>query len=119
MMTCWLLPGSLTVVNCSSLYFWKAGTSSLIKFGVDEVKFLMSVLAVGQVRGPTCRAGEDGGLRSGWFLGKETCLRRHPRAERLVSSEFPPQRYHLTEIPKSGSWALETGDVPLLAEPPR
>lgn len=63
-MTCWLLPGSLTVVNCSSLYFWKAGPSSLIKFGVDEVKFLMSVLAVGQVRGSMCRAGNDERLRA-------------------------------------------------------
>lgn len=43
-MTSSVLPGSFTVVNCSSLYFWKAGPSSLTRFGSEMVRALMSVL---------------------------------------------------------------------------
>lgn len=42
-MTSWLLPGSLTVANCSSLYFSKAGPSSRRRLGELVVRFLMSV----------------------------------------------------------------------------
>lgn len=41
-MTGSLLPGSLAVMNCSSLYFWKAGPSSLTRLGSETVRALMS-----------------------------------------------------------------------------
>jgi hypothetical protein len=41
-MTCWLLPGSLTVVNCSSLYFSNAGASLATRPGSEIVRALMS-----------------------------------------------------------------------------
>ena len=41
-MTCWLLPGSFTVRNCSSLYFSNAGASSFMILGVETVRALMS-----------------------------------------------------------------------------
>ena len=43
MTTGWLLPGSLTVANCSSLYFWNAGPSSFTRLGLEMVRALMSV----------------------------------------------------------------------------
>jgi hypothetical protein len=50
MTTGWLLPGSLTVANCSSLYCWNAGPSSLTRLGFEMVRALMSVEGdVGQV----------------------------------------------------------------------
>lgn len=39
-----LLPGSLTVVNCSSLYFWKAGVIESRSLGSLTVNFLTSAL---------------------------------------------------------------------------
>nr|pir hypothetical protein B23L21.200 [imported] - Neurospora crassa [Neurospora crassa] len=42
MITGWLPPGSFTVVNCSSLYFWNAGPSSFSRLGVELVRALMS-----------------------------------------------------------------------------
>jgi hypothetical protein len=44
MMTCWLLPGSLTVANCSSLYFSTAGPSFDIRPGSDAVRDWMSAI---------------------------------------------------------------------------
>ncbi len=41
--TCWLLPGSFTVRSCSSLYFSKAGPRSLMIFGVETVRALISI----------------------------------------------------------------------------
>ncbi len=43
-LTAWLLPGSFTVVNCSSLYFSKAGPSSETMLG-ESVKALISASA--------------------------------------------------------------------------
>jgi hypothetical protein len=43
-MTCWLPPGSFVVVNCSSLYFLKAGASWLTALGEEIVRALMSEL---------------------------------------------------------------------------
>jgi len=40
--TSWLPPGSLTVANCSSLYFWKAGLTDWRMLGVPAVRDLMS-----------------------------------------------------------------------------
>ncbi len=45
MTTAWLLPGSLTVMNCSSLYFSNAGPSSFTRFGVERVRALISAPA--------------------------------------------------------------------------
>lgn len=55
-MTGWLPPGSLTVVNCSSLYFWKAGPSSATRFGSELVRDLMSNGEIGQ------KVCSDGGI---------------------------------------------------------
>ena len=41
-MTCWLEPGSLTVMNCSSLYFSNAGVNSDMRLGLDIVSALIS-----------------------------------------------------------------------------
>ena len=41
-MTCWLEPGSLTVMNCSSLYFSNAGVNSDIRLGLEIVNALIS-----------------------------------------------------------------------------
>lgn len=42
--TGWLLPGSLTVVNCVSLYFLNAGLRESTSFGSSNVRALMSVM---------------------------------------------------------------------------
>lgn len=49
MITCWLLPGSFTVTNCSSLYFSNAGPSWETSSGSFIVRALMSA-EEGQVR---------------------------------------------------------------------
>ena len=41
-LTLWLLPGSLTVANCSSLYFSKAGPSCETIVGLEMVSALIS-----------------------------------------------------------------------------
>lgn len=40
--TGWLLPGSFSVMNCSSLYFSKAGVRSSTMLGSEAVRALMS-----------------------------------------------------------------------------
>ena len=45
-LTAWLLPGSLTVANCSSLYFSNAGPSCEIILGLVAVRALISVAEV-------------------------------------------------------------------------
>ena len=44
--TGWLAPGSFTVVNCSSLYFSKAGARSESRVGSETARDLMSSTAI-------------------------------------------------------------------------
>lgn len=56
-MTASLLPGSLAVMNCSSLYFWNAGPRSFTMDGSATVRALMSALwRLGQSNAGTGRA---------------------------------------------------------------
>lgn len=76
MLTFWLLPGSFTVVNCSSLYLWNAGPRLETTWGVARV--LMSASSSVRFARAGCQWREQRPYRRG----------RHPAATRQRRSSI-------------------------------